>query len=223
VSSANISLSAASPAPAPPQRKRRLVLWIFLAILVAAIFWVLLSPNPFAQVFREFGGEKPDQVVLEKSFSIPPHGFRYYRFSVPEGSKAVSLVGLFTASSATSNGAGPGDAHGQMQAADHGIELVILTEPEFAAWQTGVGANSVYNSGRVSEGEVHADLPPSAADYYAVFSNRFPTANLNNVNATLHLHFNSWVPDWIRHLHGGTWIGWGFRGLIPLTAFVSAS
>ena len=222
MSSANISPSAASPAPAPPRRKRRLILRILLAIVVAAIFWVLLSPNPFAQVLREFGGEKPDQVVLEKSFSVPPHGFRYYRFAVPEGSKAVSLVGQFTASVATGNGAGPADAHGQMQAADYGIELVILAEPEFAAWQTGAGANPVYSSGRVSEGKVHADLPPSAAGYYAVFSNRFPTANLNRVNATLHLRFNSWVPDWIRHLHGGTWIGARFpRPLLLLTAFVS--
>lgn len=214
MSSANISDSAASPAPAPPRRKRHLAVWILLAIVVAAIFWVLLSPNPFAQVFREFGGEKPDQIVLEKSFSVPPHSFRYYRFTVPEGSKAASLVGQFRASVANGKvGGGLAEAPDQMQAADYGIELVILTEPEFATWQTGASANSIYTSGRVWQGKVHADLPPSAADYYAVFSNRFPTANLNNVNATLHLHFNSWVPDWIRHLHGGTWIGWASHDL----------
>jgi hypothetical protein len=208
VSSANLSPSTASPAPRPRRRKHHLTLWILLAIVVAAFFWVLLSSHPLAQIFREFGGEKPDQIVLEKSFPVSPHGFRYYRFTVPEGSKAVSLVGQFTASAATSKvGGGLADAHDQTQAADYGIELLILTEPEFAAWQTGAGANSIYNSGRVSEGKVHADLPPSAAEYYAVFSNRFPTADLNNVSASLHLHFSSWVPNWIRHLQGGTWIG----------------
>jgi hypothetical protein len=181
---------------------------MLLAGVVAAIFWVLLSPNPYAQVFRQFGGEKPDQIVLEKAFSVSPHSFRYYRFSVPDGSKAVSLVGQFTAAVETGKvGVGQAGTDAQMRAADDGIELVILTEAEFAAWQTGARTNSVYSSGRVPEGKVHADLPQSAADYYAVFSNRFSTANLKNVNATLHLRFHSWVPDWIRHLHGGTLVG----------------
>ena len=208
MSSANASDSAASAAPARPPRKRHSILWILLAGFVAAIFWVLLSPNPYAQVFREFGGEKPDQIVLEKAFSVSPHSFRYYRFTVPDGSRAVSLVGQFTASVGTGKvGGGQAGTDGQMQAADDGIELVILTEAEFAAWQTGASTNSIYNSGPVSAGKVHAELPQSAADYYAVFSNRFSTTNLKNVNATLHLHFDSWVPDWIRHLHGGTWVG----------------
>ena len=214
MSAANTSDSAASPAPARPPRKRHSILWILLAVVVAAIFWVLLSPNPFAQVFREFGGEKPDQIVLEKAFSVSPHSFRYYRFTVPEGSKAVSLVGQFTASAEAGKvGGGQTGPDDQMQAADDGIELVILTEAEFAAWQTGASANSIYNSGRVSEGKVHADLPQSAADYYAVFSNRFSTTNLKNVNATLHLRFNSWIPDWIRHLHGGTLVGGASQNL----------
>jgi hypothetical protein len=216
VSSANTSDSAASPAPARPQRKRHSILWILLAVVVAAIFWVLLSPNPFAQVFRELGGEKPDRIVLEKSFSVSPHSFRYYRFTVPDGSKAVSLVGQFTASVESGKvGGGQAATHDPMQAADDAIELVILTEPEFAAWQTGAGANSIFSSGPVSEGKVHAELPQSAADYYAVFSNRFPTANLKNVNATLYLRFDSWVPDWIRHLHGGTLVGRAFPNPSP--------
>jgi hypothetical protein len=214
VSSANISDSAASAAPARPRRTQHRLLWILLAIVGAASFWVLLSPNPFAQVFREFGGEKPDQIVLEKSFSVSPHRFRYYRFTVPDGSKAVSLVGQFTASVEGSKaGGGLAAASEPMQAADYGIELVVLTEAEFAAWQTGAGANSIYHSGRVSQGKLQAVLPQSARDYYAVFSNRFPTAKLTAVNATLHLHFHSWVPDWIRHLHGGTWIGWASHDL----------
>jgi hypothetical protein len=214
VSSANISDSAASGAPARPRRKHRRRLWILLAVAGAAIFWVLLSPNPFAQVFREFGGEKPDQIVLQKSFSVSPHSFRYYRFTVPDGSQAVSLVGRFTASFEGSKlGGGLAPASDPMPAADYGIELVILTEPEFAAWQTGAGANSIYHSGRVSQGKLQAVLPQSARDYYAVFSNRFPTAKLTSVNATLHLHFHSWVPDWIRRLHGGAWIGWASQDL----------
>jgi hypothetical protein len=208
VSAANTSDSAASPAPARPRPKRHPLLWILVVIVVAATFWLLLSPNPWAQVVREFGGEKPDQIVLQKSFSVPAHSFRYYRFSVPDGSKAVSLVGQFTASVEGGKvGNGLAAAPDPMPAADSGVELVILTETEFAAWQTVASAHSIYNSGPVSEAKVHADLPPSAADYYAVFNNRFPAANLKNVNATLHLRFHSWVPDWIRHLHAGTWIG----------------
>jgi hypothetical protein len=204
VSAANISDAAASPAPARPRRKRHLILWILVAIVAAAILWLLLSPNPFAQVFREFGGEKPDQIVFEKSFSLSPHSFRYYKFTVPDGSKAVSLVGQFTASVESSKVGGEAAApHQPMQAADDGVELVILTVPEFAAWQTGSSAHAVYNSGRVSQGKLLLDLPPSAADYYVVCSNRFPSSNLQNVTATLHLHFHSWVPDWIRHLHDG--------------------
>jgi hypothetical protein len=200
------------------------MLWVLVAIVVAAIFWLLLSPNPFAQVFRQFGGEKPDQIVLQKSFSVSPHSFRYYRFTVPDGSKAVSLVGQFTASESSQVGGGAASARDPMPAADDGVELLILTLPEFAAWQTGAGANAIYNSGRVSQGKLHLDLPPSAADYYAVFSNRFPAANLQNVTATLHLRFHSWVPDWIRRLHDGTWIGRSSSNPIPqLTVFISVS
>jgi hypothetical protein len=84
--------AASSPAqPSSPQkrRKRHFFRWIFLALFVVAIVWVASSANPVAQGLREIGGDKPDQGILERTFAVSPRNFRYYKFTLPEGSATL--------------------------------------------------------------------------------------------------------------------------------------
>ena len=159
--------------------------------------WVTISANPFAQGLRELGGDKPDQAILERTFSVSPRSFRYYAFSLPEGSSHVGLVGEFTAVLGGDKETSPSDGP---ESADSGIELFVLSEPAFAIWQKGGSTTSVYDSGRVSQAKVHAELPAGAGVYYLVFSNKLSPSGAGSVRATLQLHSRSWIPDWIRRL-----------------------
>jgi hypothetical protein len=189
--------AASSPAqPSSPQkpRNRHLWRWIFLALLLGAVVWVAISANPFAQGLREIGGDKPDQAILDRTFSVSPRSFRYYTFSLPEGSSHVALIGEFSARPEGDRATSP-DAP---ESAASAVELLVLSEAAFAIWQKGGSTTSVYDSGRVSQAKVHAELPSGAGIYYLVFSNKLSPSGASSVRATLQLHSRSWIPDWIR-------------------------
>ena len=84
------------------------------------------------------------------------------------------------------------------ESADSGIELLVLSESAFAIWQKGGSATAVYESGRVSHANVHAEMPAGVGIYYVVLSNKLSTSGASNVHASLRLHSRSWLPDWIR-------------------------
>lgn len=201
MSSANISNSS-TPAPAQPKRKRHIVLWTILILFVLFLLWSVFSSNPFAQGFRQLGGVKPDQTVLQKSFTVSPRSFRYYKFALSEGSAKVSLVGQFTSSAV------PGHDQTGTDPSESGIELLVLTEPGFQEWQRKQGAASIYDSGVASHARIQGSIPQRAGLYYLVFSNRSSTTNAKNVNATLRLHYASWVPEWLRRLNGAFFPCW---------------
>ena len=184
--------SGAQSSSSQTPRKRRILRWIFLALLLIAVIWVTFSANPFAASLREIAGDKPDQSVLERTFSLAPRGFRYYTFSLPGGSSHVELIGEFTATPEGNKG-----SEGQENAAT-GVEFLVLSEAAFSVWQTGGRATSIYDTGRVTRADVRAEVPEGAGVYYVVFSNKFPAAGSNNVHASLRLHSKSWLPDWIR-------------------------
>jgi len=183
------------PAPQRPKPKRHFLLWIAAAILVAFVLWGAVSENPYAQGLQEFVGWKHDQTVLENPFSVAAHGFRYYKFTLPEGSTNIALIGQFTASAES----------GKANNADTGIELYVLSEPAFAIWQNGYTTNSVYESGRVTQASMEADLPAGAGVYYLVFSNKFAAKTAKNVNASFFLRYKSWLPEWFRSMKNDLW------------------
>jgi hypothetical protein len=197
----NISGQPATTEPrvAPPRRKRHRGFWILLVLFLLAIVWVIVSPDPFAQNVRDLAGDKHDQTVLETPFSVSPHSFRYYKLTLPDGSTNVSLIGQFTSSGESSKTSSPKVAStDQTSGPDREIELLVLTEPAFAIWQKGYDTSSIFDSGKVSDAKLHTDLPDGAGVYYAVFNNKFSASNAKKVNATLFLHYKSWVPDWLR-------------------------
>jgi hypothetical protein len=176
-----------------PRRKRRVIRWVLLAILVGAVLWVTISNGPIAQEVRELAGVKPDHIIVDSTFSVGAHTFRYYKFSLPEGTANAAVVGQFK--STAENQAGTSD--------DNSIEAYVLTESAFAAWRTGQATSSLYDSGNVAESAFHAGIPPGAGIYYLVFSNKSSPTTPKAVHAAMMVRYKSWLPDWLRHRKSG--------------------
>ena len=192
---------------ARPKRKLSRLLWLLLALFLVAILWAATSDSPYAQGIQELVGWKHDQTVLQTPFSVSPHNFRYYKFSLPQGSMHVAVVGQFSAASedSKSDNDRKNSDKNKDKDADSNIEVYVLSEPAFTVWQNGYAASSVYESGRVSQGTVEAELPPGAGIYYLVFSNKFAPKAAKNVNATVLLRYKNWVPESFRRIVDRFW------------------
>ena len=181
----NPAAPEASPPTLPsPRRNRRSVLWVLLAILGGGVLWVSISAGPVAQGVRALLGDKPDRVIVDSAFSVGPHTFRYYQFSLPVGSANVAAVGQFK--SATQSPAAAAEV-------DNSIEAYVLAESAFTAWQKGYATGSLYDSGNVAQGTVHAEIPAGAGIYYLVFSNKNAPQTAKSVHATVVLRYKSWL------------------------------
>ena len=156
---------------------------ILVAASIAIVSWIAASDGPFAQGMREIAGWKPDQVILDKLFSVGPHTFRYYKFALPEGSAKVAVVGQFTAEA----------QNGQVKEKDNGIAVYVLTEAAFADWQSGNTRPSIYDSGIVPASIMQADIPAGAGTYYLVFSNKASPNTTKAVHATVRLRYQNWL------------------------------
>ncbi|MFZ0806722.1 MAG: zinc ribbon domain-containing protein [Candidatus Sulfotelmatobacter sp.] len=189
------------------RRKRRLaILWILLGILLLLLVWMAISDNPFAQQIQEMVGLKHDETIIETEtpFLVGAHTFRYYKFALPEGSLNVAVVGQFSATS------GGDKTKSKAANADNTIEVYVLSEPAFTVWQNGYATSSVYESGRVADGKLQADVPAGAGIYYLVFNNRFAPKTGKSVSASVWLRYKSWLPGWFRRVKGRVLNWFGF-------------
>ena len=155
-------------------------------------------------------GLKHDETIIETEtpFLVGAHTFRYYKFALPEGSLNVAVVGQF---SATSGGDKPKSKETSKAAdADNNIEVYVLSEPAFTVWQNGYATSSVYESGRVADGKLQADVPAGAGIYYLVFNNRFAPKTGKSVSASVWLRYKSWLPGWFRRVKGRVLNWFGF-------------
>jgi hypothetical protein len=181
------------------RRNRRVIPWIVAAMLLLAILWVATSDNPFAQGVQELAGWKHDQGVVDNPFTVAAHNFRYYKFALPQGSMHVSIVGEFSAER---------DAHGgkaSVPGVDDNVEVYVMSEAAFVAWQNGYSGTNVYESGRVSHGSVQAELPDGAGIYYLIFSNKFAPSTAKHVNADVLLRYKNWLPESFRRMSERFW------------------
>jgi len=180
------------------RRNRRVIPWVVAAVLLLAIFWIATSDNPFAQGVQELAGWKHDQGIVHNQFSVSAHNFRYYKFALPQGSMHVSIVGQFDAS---------GDAQGKAsaQSADNNVEVYVMSEAAFVAWQNGYSGTNVYESGRVSHGTLQAELPDGAGIYYLIFNNKFAPSTAKRVNADVLLRYKNWLPESFRRMSERFW------------------
>jgi hypothetical protein len=205
--------------PEPPRmrsRRRGLVVLLLVLLLLGLIIFIAASENPLAQEIQDLAGWKHDQIILDSTFSIGPHTFRYYKFSLPPGSAHVAVIGQFSAESSgkrktqdenkhqeqdknqernTESSAGPGGerAANRDQPGDAGIEVFVQTESAFTSWQNGRASSSLYDSALVPAGTVRADIPAGAGVYYLVFSNKSSLTFSKAVHATVLLRYRSWL------------------------------
>lgn len=200
--------------PRQTNRKRPLFFrWLLAGIfLFASVVWLATSDSPAAQVVQEILGWKHDQTILDSSFTVGPHTFRYYKFSLPEGSVNVAVIGEFSASSEnspTANRKQKVQINSQSDEENNKIQLYVLSEAAFIIWQNGYETASLYDSGKASEGKVEAEIPAGAAIYYLVFSNKSDQKTSKAVRASVILRYKSWLPDWLRRVKTRTlnWVG----------------
>jgi hypothetical protein len=191
--------------PPPPRRKPRLVFWILLAVLIALILWVATSDSPTAQGFQEAMGWKHDQTILDSSFTVSAHSFRYYKFSLPEGSLNVAVVGEFSSAADSRANAKLKGEKDKADAVDNDIQVYVLSEAAFTIWQNGYATASVYDSGQVSQGKVQTEVPAGAGIYYLVFNNKFSPKTPKSVQASVLLRYKSWLPGWFRRMKERFW------------------
>ena len=88
---------------------------------------------------------------------------------------------------------------------DNDVEVYVLNEAAFAVWQNGYATSSVYESGRVAQGTMQADLPAGAGVYYLIFSNKFSSKTAKNINGTVVLRYKSWLPESFRRTKERFW------------------
>jgi ribosomal protein L40E len=207
-------VEALPPEIRKPRRTRPMVVGILLAVLAGLMLWAGMSDSPTAQEVQEFIGWKHDRIILDAPFSVGPHTFRYYKFALPEGSVKVAVVGQFTSAAENSNAGNRRDTAkarntGKDQDVDNNIEVYVLTEPGFTIWQNGYATSSLYESGRVVEGKVQADVPAGPGIYYLVFSNKSAPKTPKTIHAIVLLRYKSWLPEWFRVTKQGLldWIG----------------
>lgn len=186
-------------APSKP-RKRRIIPWALLVLFLAFSAWIVLSENPFAQAIQGGLGWKHDNAILDSEFTLQPRGFRFYKFSLPEGSTNVAIVGEFTSVIAETKRANGSNKTVPSSQESANIEVLVVSESAFAVWQKGYATSSVYDSGETSQAKLQQDLPAGAGVYYLLFSNKGDTAKAKTVTSTVLLRYKSWLPTWLRHL-----------------------
>jgi hypothetical protein len=204
-----VVVEALPPEIRVPRRPKTILLAIGAGALVAVFLWVGIRDSQSAQQVREFVGWNHDQIILDSSFPVGPHTFRYYKFALPEGSVNVALVGQFTsaADNSTVGSRQPNDRNkGKADTeVDNNIEVYVLTDSAFTVWQNGYATSSLYESGKVDAGNVQVDVPAGAGIYYLIFSNKSSPKTPKSIHASILLRYKSWLPDWFRRMKGRFW------------------
>ena len=184
------SAAAAATAyePAPWQRPRprsqgKIVLWIIVLGLAGAIAWFVATDDAFASQLKSFLTTAHAETITDGSIAIKPHGFATFKVTVPEAAMDVAVTGRF-------------EANGR---ADNAVQALLLTDSEFAVWQSGYATSPFYDSGTVSKADIQAVLPSRAGDYYLVFSNK-PSRVEKTVHLAAGVRYDTWLPDSLVYL-----------------------
>jgi hypothetical protein len=175
-----------------PRRQRRIASWLLLAALVSLFAWATFSDHPYAQQFQEAVGWSHAIAVTDGSFTVGPNNFTSYKFIVPAGAVNVAITGQF-------------NVVGSLPGGDNSVEAYVLTDTAFAIWQKGYATSNRYESGRVAEATMNAELPAGAGVYYFVINNKFSPRTAKTLNANVLLHYKSWLPEWARLLKDRFW------------------
>ena len=153
---------------------------------------------------QEFVGWKHDRIILDSSFPVGPHTFRYYKFALPEGSVNVAVVGQFASAADDSSRA----ANRRDRTKAKKEEWTTISRSTFSRTQrspfgrTNTRPVPFTKAAEWPRATVQADVPAGAGIYYLMFSNKFRAKAAKNVHATVLLRYKSWLPEWFRRMKG---------------------
>ena len=183
-----------------PQRRQRprIFVWLLLLLLPFGMWWATSGDIPAAQQLQKLFTTSQTEAIIPATLSVNPHSFSAYKFTVPASASNVVVSGEFKATGGSTNE----------------VEVHVLADAAFAAWQSGYSTNTYYSSGRVSQGDINAVLPPGAGTYYVVFNNKFSPRMAKSVQADVNLRYSRWLPDWMLKLKEQFWTPLGFA-LVP--------
>jgi len=162
------------------------------------MWWATSGDIPAAQQLQKLFTTSQTEAIIPATLSVNPHSFSAYKFTVPASASNVVVSGEFKATGGSTNE----------------VEVHVLADAAFAAWQSGYSTNTYYSSGRVSQGDINAVLPPGAGTYYVVFNNKFSPRMAKSVQADVNLRYSRWLPDWMLKLKEQFWTPLGFA-LVP--------
>jgi hypothetical protein len=111
--------------------------------------------------------------LVDTAFTLKALQGIHWNFNVPAGASDVRVEGTFNASG------GPGND----------VEVFLLNDDEFVNWQNGHAVNTLYNSGRMTQGTLNAILPSGPGTYHLVFNNKFSLFSPKAVRASIRLHY----------------------------------
>jgi hypothetical protein len=137
-----------------------------------------MTDSPLASQLKSYLTTAHAETITDGSIAIKPHGFASLKVTVPEGAIDVDVSGRFEASGR----------------ADNDVQVLLLTEGEFAVWQSGYATSPFYDSGKVAKADMQALLPSKAGEYYLVFSNK-PSRVEKTVHVAAGLRYDTWLPD----------------------------
>lgn len=159
-----------------------LLIWFLLPVvlLISVVWWGATGDTQSALILQRALTSAHSEPVTESSFSVKSHSFSVYKFTVPPATSSVAVNGQFTVAGAP---------------ADDAIEVYVMADNDFAIWRNGYSTTSFYESGRVTQGSVAANLPGGAGTYYVVFNNRFSPRGTKTVSSNIGVQYNAWLPD----------------------------
>lgn len=108
--------------------------------------------------------------IVNGIIEVDAGGYQYYTFSTPDQSYSASVTGNFMASGGSGND----------------IAIYILDGNGFVNWKNGHSADTYYNSGQLTTGELDAGVP-TGETLYLVFDNTFSAFSSKDINTKVDL------------------------------------
>jgi hypothetical protein len=149
-------------------------------VLIAALYLWFMNPAHSSSYTGSSGSQPVTQTrqarvmpLVDTSFTLNAAQGTQLTFSVPANATEIRVEGMFTASGGSGND----------------IEVYLLNEDEFVNWQNGHRVNTLYNSGRMTQGTLNTVLPPGAGKYHLVFNNKFSLLSPKAVKASIRLRY----------------------------------
>jgi hypothetical protein len=185
------------------RRRRRILMWSFVPVLLVGFLWLATSRRPAAQEVQEFVHWSQVQTIVDGQAAINPGSFWSHEFTVPPGALDVSITGEFSASAVSpQRSTNKNNKTGKDR--DNGIEALVLTNSAFVVWGSGYSSDALYQSSSTAGDVIDAPLPQGAGVYDLVFSNKASQFG-KAVHATVVLRYKSGWPNAVLRLKERLW------------------